>query len=77
MTDIKLLELLDLYCAAQRNIVAYMLCAMEAHEENAPVSVWDALFYWCEAKDRRNELWSKFKYNNYARAMMMKEGYRV
>jgi hypothetical protein len=73
MTDIKLLELLDLYSAAQRNVVAYMLCAMEAHEEKEHVWMWDALFYWCEAKDRREELWDQLK-SDFPRAMMLKEG---
>lgn len=74
MTDIRLLELLSHYFAAQRTVVAYMLCAMEAFEDGEMEWMWEALFDWCETKDRRDELFSKF---DYARATMLKEGYEI
>ena len=76
MNDIRLLELLDTYYTAQRTVVAYMLCAMEAFEDGEMEWMWEALFDWCEAKDRRDELFLKFK-NNYARAVMLKDGYEI
>lgn len=74
MTDIRLLDLLDTYYIAQRNVLAYMLAAMEAFEDEEMVWMWEALFDWCEAKDRREELWKQFKHD-YPRAMMLKEGF--
>lgn len=73
MTDIKLLTLLNDYYTAQKNVVTCMLCAMEAFEDKEMVWMWEALFDWCEAKDRRAELWKQFKHD-YPRAMMLKEG---
>ena len=74
MTDIKLLALLNDYYTAQRNVVTSMLWAMEEFERGREDSSWAYLFEWCENKDRRAELWSKFKHN-YGRAVMLKEGY--
>lgn len=74
MNDIRLLKLLSHYYTAQKNVVTYMLCAMESFEDGEMVWMWEALFDWCEAKDRRAELWKQFKHD-YPRAMMLKEGY--
>lgn len=74
MTDIKLLTLLCDYYTAQQNVVNCMVWAMEDFEEGDYHGSWLKLFVWCEDKDRRAELWSKFKHN-YPRAMMLKEGY--
>ncbi len=74
MTDIRLLELLSHYYTAQKTVVTYMLSAMEAFEDKEMVWMWEALFDWCEAKDRRDELFFTFN-NNYARAVMLKEGF--
>lgn len=74
MTDIRLLELLSHYFTAQKNVVTYMLAAMEAFEDEEMVWMWEALFDWCEAKDLRTELWKQF-IRHYPRAMMLKEGF--
>ena len=74
MTDTKLLELLIDYYNAQGNVASSMLWAMEDFERGSEESSWLHLFGWCEDKDRRNELFSKFK-NDYGRAVMLKEGY--
>jgi hypothetical protein len=74
MTDIKLLALLGDYYAEQRTVVYALLWAMEEFERGRMDSSWAYLFEWCENKDRRAELWGKFKHN-YPRAMMLKEGY--
>ena len=74
MTDIKLLNLLNDYYTAQRNVVNSMYWAMHHFEQGREDASWEWLFDWCEDKDRRAELWSKFKHN-YPRAMMLKEGY--
>lgn len=74
MTDIKLLALLNDYYNAQRNVVTYLLWAMEDFERGREESSWVYLFDWCEAKDDREELWKQFKHH-YPRAMMLKEGY--
>ena len=76
MKDIRLLELLDIYYTAQKTVVAYMLCAMESFEDGEMEWMWVALFDWCEAKYRREELWKQFKHH-YPRAMMLKEGHEV
>lgn len=75
MTDIKLLALLNDYYTAQRNVVTSMLWAIENFERGREdIGSWLRLFYWCEAKDEREELWRRFK-SDYPRAMMLKEGY--
>lgn len=74
MTDIKLLELLLEYYAAQRNVTTYMLWAMEDLERGCEQYSWNWLFLWCEVKDDREELWSELKLY-YTKAMMLKEGY--
>jgi hypothetical protein len=76
MTDIKLLTLLGDYYAEQRTVVYAILWAMEEFERGRMDSSWAYLFEWCENKDRRDELFGKFK-NNHARAVMLKEGYEV
>lgn len=74
MNDIRLLELLSHYFTAQKNVVTYMLSAMEAFEDGEMEWMWEALFDWCEAKDLRTELWKQF-IHHYPRAMMLKEGF--
>ena len=74
MTDIKLLALLNDYYDEQRTVVYALMWAMEEFERGRMDSSWAYLFEWCENKDRRNELFSKFK-SDYPRAMMLKEGY--
>jgi hypothetical protein len=74
MTDIKLLNLLNDYYGAQRNVVTCMMWGMERFEQGRMDSSWEYLFEWCEAKDEREELWKRFK-SDYPRAMMLKEGY--
>ena len=74
MTDIKLLALLGDYYIAQKNVVSSMYWAMHHFEQGREDASWSWLFDWCENKDRRNELFSKFN-NNYPRAVMLKEGY--
>jgi hypothetical protein len=74
MTDIKLLALLNEYYEEQITVVCVLMCAMEDFERGREESSWAHLFMWCEAKDRRDKLFIKFK-NNYARAVMLKEGY--
>lgn len=76
MTDIRLLELLNDYYGAQRNVVLSMICAMEHFELGREQDSFAYLFDWCEDKDRRDELFLKFK-NNYARAVMLKDGYEI
>ena len=76
MTDIRLLELLNDYYGAQRNVVLSMICAVEHFELGREQDSFAYLFDWCEDKDRREELWKKFKHH-YPRAMMLKEGYEV
>lgn len=76
MTDIKLLALLTVYYSAQRNVVTAMMWAMEDYERGREDASWAYLFDWCENKDRRNELFDKFK-SGYARAVMLKEGHEV
>jgi hypothetical protein len=76
MNDIKLLALLSDYCTAQKNVVNSMYWAMSHFEQGRKGVSWEWLFYWCEDKDRRDELFNKLK-NDYPRAMMMKEGYEV
>ena len=76
MTDIKLLTLLGDYYEEQRTVVFAMLWAMEDFERGRMDSSWAYLFEWCENKDRRDELFIRFK-NNHARAVMLKEGYAV
>lgn len=74
MTDIKLLGLLSDYYDEQQTVVYALMWAMEDFERGRMDSSWAYLFEWCENKDRREALWSKFKHN-YPRAMMLKEGY--
>jgi hypothetical protein len=74
MTDIKLLVLLNDYYTAQRNVVTFMVWAMEGFEQGREHYLWNNLFYWCEAKDEREELWKRFK-GQYPRAMKLKEGF--
>lgn len=74
MTDIKLMALLEQYYGAQRDVAVCMRVALMAFEGGNDASTWLNLFGWCEAIDRRTELWKKFKHH-YPRAMMMKEGH--
>ena len=74
MTDIRLLELLSHYYNAQKTVLTYMLCAMEAFEDGDMEWMGEALFDWWEAKDRRADLWKQFKHH-YPRATMLKEGF--
>ena len=74
MTDIKLLGLLSDYYDEQLTVVYALMWAMEDFERGREDSSWAYLFEWAENKDRREELWGKFKHN-YPRAMMLKEGY--
>lgn len=76
MTDIKLLILLNDYYDEQKAVVCAMMWAIEDFERGRMDASWAYLFEWCENKDRRNELFFKFK-NNYARATMLKEGHEV
>ena len=76
MTDIKLLTLLDDYYKEQLTVVYALLWAMEDFERGRIDASWAYLFEWCENKDRREELWGRFKHH-YPRAMMLKEGYAV
>lgn len=76
MIDIKLLALLNDYYIAQKNVVSSMYWAMHHFEQGREDYSWLWLFHWCEDKDRRDELFLKFK-NNYARAVMLKDGYEV
>ena len=73
MTDIKLLELLNDYYVAQKNVVNSMRYAMRCFEHGHKVASWDWLFNWCEDKECRDELVSKFE-RNYKRAIALKEG---
>ena len=74
MTDIKLLSLLTDYYDEQLTVVYALMWAMEDFERGREDSSWAYLFEWAENKDRREELWGKFK-SDYPRAMMLKEGY--
>ena len=74
MTDIELLDLLNDYYRAQRNVVSSMYWAMEYFERGREGDSWSWLFYWCEDKDLRDEFFIRFK-GDYPRAMMLKEGY--
>lgn len=74
MTDIELLELLDGYYTAQRNVLAFMILAMRDFEYGREQVSWSWLFDWCEAIDEREAIGEKFKLQ-YPRAMMLKEGY--
>jgi len=74
MTDIKLLSLLSDYYDEQLTVVYSMLWAMEEFERGHMDASWAYLFEWCENKDRREELWKRFKHQ-YPRAMMLKEGF--
>lgn len=74
MTDIKLLTLLNDYYDEQKAVVCAMLWAMEDFERGRIDTSWAYLFEWCENKDRRQELWQRFKHK-YPRAMMLKEGF--
>jgi len=74
MTDIKLMALLEQYYGAQRDVAVHMRVALMAFAGGNDASTWLNLFGWCEAKDRREELWKTFKHH-YPRAMMMKEGH--
>ena len=76
MTDIKLLTLLGDYYAEQRTVVYAMLWSIENFERGHEDESWAYLFEWCENKDRRNELFSKFK-SDHARAVMLKEGHEI
>ena len=76
MTDIKLLTLLGHYYEEQRTVVYALLWAMEDFERGREDSSWVYLFEWAENKDRRNELFSKFK-SDHARAVMLKEGHEI
>ena len=74
MTDIKLLALLGDYYYEQRTVAYAMMLAMEEFERGRNNESWAHLFEWCVNKDRREELFAKFN-NDYARAVMLKEGY--
>ena len=74
MNEIKLLALLNDYYTAQRNVVTCMLWAMHHFEQGREDESWSWLFDWCEDKERREELWKRFK-SDYPRAMMLKEGF--
>ena len=76
MTDIKLLALLNEYYEEQITVAYAMMLAMEEFERGRNDESWAYLFEWCENKDRRNELFSKFK-SDYARAVMLKEGHEI
>ena len=73
MNDIKLLALLSDYYNAQKNVTDSMLRAMGYFEEGDYHGSWLQLFGWCEDKDRRDELWERFKHQC-PRAVMLKEG---
>lgn len=74
MTDIKLLAMLNDYFTAQRTVVNSMYWAIEYFEQGRMDSSWAYLFDWCEAKDKREELWKRFK-GQYPRAWKLKEGF--
>ena len=76
MTDKKLLDLLFYYYNAQRDVVLAMTFAMEYFEHGLEQESFSYLFEWCENKDRREELFANFN-NNYARAVMLKEGHEL
>jgi hypothetical protein len=73
MTDRDLLVLLNDFYGAQKNIICFMLWAIEDYNRGKEVASWDYLFNWAEAKDAREKLWKRFK-SEYPRAMMLKEG---
>lgn len=74
MNEIKLLILLNDYYTAQKNVANSMKWSMHHFEQGREDASWSWLFYWCEDKDRREELWKRFKHQ-YPKAMMLKEGY--
>lgn len=74
MDDKKLLTLLEDYYYAQRDVVLYLVWAMDDFDKGRDHHSWNNLLAWCEAKDRRNELWGRFK-GDYPRALKLKEGY--
>lgn len=76
MTDIKLLELLIEHYTEQKHVANSMYWAMHHFEQGREDYSWLWLFYWCEDKDHREELFNKLK-NEYPRAVMLKEGYEV
>lgn len=74
MTDIKRLECLRAFLAAQRNVATYMLWAMEDLEKGKDQHSYANLFLWCQARDDRAEVWRRLK-NEYQTATMLKEGF--
>lgn len=76
MNDIRLLELLNDFYDEQKAVVCALIWAMEDFERGRMDTSWAYLFEWCENKDRRDELFFKFK-NNYPQAVMLKEGYET
>lgn len=73
MNDIKLLELLNDFYAADKNVVLSMLWSMEDFERSRKQQSWYWLFNWCESKDDRSEIWKRLQ-NHYPEALMLKEG---
>ena len=73
MTDAELLWLIRRYYAEQSDVALCMIGAMNYFESGKEQISFAYLFDWCEAKDRRDELWEQFKHQ-YPRAVMLKEG---
>lgn len=74
MNNVKLLDLLEQYYRAQRDVAIHMKVTLMAFDGGNDASTWLNLFGWCEAKDEREALWKRFK-SDYPRAMMLKEGF--
>lgn len=73
MTDIKLLMLLSDYSRANRDLVNFLIWAMEDFERGREQHSWNWLIEWCEAKDEREALWKQIQ-PHYVDAVMLKEG---
>ena len=73
MTDKQMLELLVNFYQVQKEVVLYMLDAIDMFERGRDIPMWYALFEWCEAKDEREEYWGRFKHH-YPDAIALKEG---
>lgn len=76
MTDTELLWLIRRYYAEQSDVALCMIGAMNYFESGQEQTSFAYLFDWCEAKDRREELFAEFN-NDYARAVMLKEGLEI
>jgi hypothetical protein len=73
MNEIKTLEMLNQYYNLQRNVICFMIWAMQDFQRNKEQSSWEYLFDWCLVQDEREALWKELVYV-YPYAMMLKEG---